>query len=174
MIETYKYNTRDQALVAAALKLLRKVALARITKPGQLKTVARLAYILTKFPEVPDSGSISLMVSSPAHNFDEIATSHYWEVKIDGTTLTLSSGGNFSSPGIADSFTSMTWDAAPGAFPEFYDYRESLRIVPDVRSFPEGIEGISFSEGGYSLEMYDDENPDIEEYSSDEDMRTLD
>lgn len=169
MSETYKHNTRDQALVASALKLLRKVALAKITKPGQLKTVASLAHILTKFPEVPDCGFISLMVNSPSHKFGEISTFHYWEVKVDGKTLTLSSGGNFSRPGIADSFTSMTWDASPNASPDFYDYRESLRMVPDVKSFPEGIEGISFSEGGYSLEMYDDENPDVEEYSSDDD-----
>jgi hypothetical protein len=165
----YKYKTRDQTLVAAALKFLRKVAVATITKPGQLKTVAKLAYILTKFPEVPDGGFISVMVSGPSRKYGELSTFHYWEVKVDGTTLTISSGGNFSGPFGSDAFTSMTWDATPGAFPDFYDYRESLRMVPDVKSFPEGIDGVSFSEGGYNLEMYDEENPDVEEYSSDDD-----
>jgi hypothetical protein len=167
--ELYKYKGRDQTLVAAALQLLRKVAIARITKPAHLKTLSRLAYILTKFPEVPNCGFISVAVSGPSRDFGELSTFHYWEIKVDGTTLTFSSGGNFSGPFGSDSFTSMTWDASPGAFPDFYDYRESLRMVPDVKSFAAGIEGISFSESGYSLKTYDDQNPDVEEYSSDDD-----
>jgi len=59
----------------------------------------------------------------------------------------------------------MTWDAYPGRKADYRDYREDCRLVPDLQSFQAGVECISFFEKGYGLEMYDTDNPDIEEFS---------
>jgi hypothetical protein len=53
----------------------------------------------------------------------------------------------------------MTWSAAPGEIPDFRDYRDSLQIVPGLRSFSDGVEKIDLASGNYSLEINDYDNP---------------
>jgi hypothetical protein len=56
----------------------------------------------------------------------------------------------------------MSWTAQPGEPAELDDYRESLWIVPDVRSFLEGVESINLASGGYSIEVTDNDNALLE------------
>ena len=164
MIGNYNLNTRDKSLINAATLLLRKVATARITKPGQLLTVTKLLHVLSKLPAVPDNGFVSVMVCSPSQDFGEISTSRWWEVVVEAPQLRISSGGSFYRPiSGGDSFTSMSWSAMPEHAGEFYDHRESLRIVPGLRSFPEEIAAIDLRARGYTLEIYDDDNDRLEE-----------
>jgi hypothetical protein len=101
-----------------------------------------------------------------------VTISHWWEVLVEEHRIGISSGGYFVGPLGGDSFTAMTWSAEPEECAEFYDYRDSLQIVPDLRSFSEEVATVDFTSGGYSLEIYDDDNPDLEENeSSQEDDR---
>ena len=63
----------------------------------------------------------------------------------------------------------MMWAAVPEEPAELNDYRESLQIVPDVRSFPEGVQSIDLAAGGYTIEILDDDNPLLEEEGDNDD-----
>lgn len=168
MSERYKFTSRDKSLIAAAVLLLRKLATAPMTKPGQLKTVTKVLQALLRLPELPQGLNVSIMITSPTRSFEDcIRTSHSWEIRVEGTHLCFETGGSFArtDTSIHDAFTSMTWDAYPGRNADYRDYREDCRVVPDLQSFQAGVERISFFEEGYGLEMYDTDNPELEEFS---------
>jgi tetratricopeptide (TPR) repeat protein len=52
----------------------------------------------------------------------------------------------------------MTWAAIPEESTEFHEYRESLRIVPDVCSFTEAVAGIDLGSPGFKVEVTDEDN----------------
>lgn len=64
----------------------------------------------------------------------------------------------------------MTWDAVPGVQSEQDDYRESLWMVPDVRSYEEGVESIDFTAEEYHIEILDNGNPLLHEEGSQDDV----
>jgi hypothetical protein len=68
----------------------------------------------------------------------------------------------------------MSWAACPEEPTEFDDYRSTLSMVPDVRSFPDGVSSIDFASGGYSIEISDDDNPLLEVYEEAEEDETID
>lgn len=57
----------------------------------------------------------------------------------------------------------MSWAAIPEEPAESDDYRESLWMVPDVQSFPDGVASIDFTCGNYTVEITDEDNPLLEE-----------
>jgi len=82
MSERYQFTSRDKSLIEAAVLLLRKLATAPMTKPGQLKTVTKVLQALLRLPEVPQGLNVSIMVTSPSRSFEDcIRTSQYWEVR---------------------------------------------------------------------------------------------
>ena len=168
MSERYQFTSRDKSLIEAGILLLRKLATAPMTKPGQLKTVTKVLGALLSLPEVPRGLDVSIMITSPTRSFpDCIRTSHSWEIRVEGTHLCLEGGGSFArtDTSVHDAFTSMTWDADPGRTADYRDYREDCLVVPDLQTFQAGVELISFFEKGYGLEMYDTDNPELEEFS---------
>jgi hypothetical protein len=107
---------------------------------------------------------VIVQVTGPRRKFGEIETWHHWEVAVEEERLSISSGGHFFRPSTGgDSFTTMTWAAVPEEASDLDDYRESLWMVPDVLSFPDGVASIDFASGGYSVEVSDSDNPLLEE-----------
>jgi hypothetical protein len=156
----YKLKTGDKAILSAAIVMLKKVAAAKTSEPDQLMSVSKLLNFISKLPEVPSGVDVSVTVSGPNRKFGDINTSDHWTVAVEGLWVSISSGGYFFRPSSGgDSFTTMTWSAAPGEIPDFRDYRDSLQIVPGLRSFSDGVEKIDLASGNYSLEINDYDNP---------------
>ncbi len=169
--ERYSFNHRDSSLIAAAGVLLRKVAEAETLRPAELVSVAKLQHVLSRLPRIVPDLQITLTVTGPRKKFDEIETWHYWDIEIEGERLSISSGGHFYQPSTGgDSFTTFSWTAEPGQPTDFEDYRESLWMVPDVESFPEGVASIDLASGTYKIEVIDsDDNVLLDEYEPDDD-----
>jgi len=162
--DRYEFNSRDRALLQAAATLLKKVAEAATTRPAQLVSVAKLQHVLSALPKPTSGLKVSVSVASPRGKFGDIETMHWWEVGVEEDRLSITSGGHYYDPSTGgDTFTTMTWEAIPEEPAEFSDYRGSLWMVPDVRSFPEGVASIDFNSGVYSVEITDDDNPLLEE-----------
>jgi hypothetical protein len=162
MSERYQFTSRDKSLIEAGILLLRKLATAPMTKPGQLKTVTKALQALLSLPEVPEGLDVYITVTSPNRKYPgSIETFSSWDIRIEDSHLCFESGGGFDG----DGFTSMTWDASPGQTADYRDHREDCRVVPDLQTFQAGVENINFFEKGYGLEMYDTDNPEIEEFS---------
>jgi hypothetical protein len=162
--EQYKLNTRDKALLTAARVLLEKVVAARSTKHGQSKSAAKLLRILSNLPEFPSEKYVSVSVIRRSRRYGDITTSRWWEVLVEGRRIAISSGGYFyRPPSGGDSFTAMEWSATPHEAAQFNDYRDVNEIVPDLRSFPEEVATVDLGSEGYSLEIYDEDNPLLEE-----------
>ena len=162
MSERYQLTSRDKSLIESGILLLRKLATAPMTKPGQLKTVTKTLQALLSLPEVPKGLGVYITVTSPTRkSAGSIETFWSWDIRVEGTHLCFESGGGLDGEG----FTSMTWDAGPGRSADYRDYREDCRMVPDLQTFQAGVENINFFEKGYGLEMYDTDNPEIEEFS---------
>jgi hypothetical protein len=163
MSEYYQFDANDDALLGAAVMLLKKAATADTTTPAQLVSVAKLQHVFSVLPRVTSGVDVSVLVACPRRHFGEIITHHWFELAVEGNRLEISSGGHFYQPSTGgDSFTTMSWTALPGELAELDDYRESLWMVPDVRSFPEGVESINLASGGYSIEVTDNDNALLE------------
>jgi tetratricopeptide (TPR) repeat protein len=170
MSELYRLNSTDEDNLLAAGLLLRKLTASRTIRPAQLVTVAKLQYVLSMLPRVTNGVIASVSVCCPRHKFGDIETYHWWNFGIEDGRLRISSGGHFHDPQTGgDTFTTMTWYAVPGAPSEQEDYRESLRMVPDVRSYAEGVESIDFTAEEYHIEILDNSNPLLEEEGNQDD-----
>jgi hypothetical protein len=160
MGEQYTFDARDRRLLTAAVALLKKVAVAESLEPARLVSIAKLQHLFSRLPQTAPDMEVSLSVAGPRHKFDDIETWHYWDIEIDQKHLSISSGGHYYHPRSGgDSFTTMTWSAFPGESPVYEDYRETLEMVPDVQSFPEGVDAIDFALSDYKIEVSDSENP---------------
>ena len=167
--ERYNFNAFDLELLAAASTLLKKLAATRKLQYAEMVSVAKLQHVLSCLPRVTCGLDIKVSVQSPHHKFGETETSHWWQVAIEGEQLSISSGGYFYRPSTGgDSFSTMSWAAVLGEWPtDFNDYSSSLSLVPDVRSFPDGIATIDFESESYNVEVYDRDNPLLDEMEDD-------
>jgi hypothetical protein len=167
--ERYQFGAKDHDLLSAAEALLRKVLVAESTRPAELVSVAKLQLVLSRLPRVTSGMDVKVSVASPRRNCGEIETFHWWEVAVEGERLSISSGGHFYRPSTGgDSFSTMSWVAIPEVPTELDDHRESLWMVPDAQSFPDGVAGINFEAGGYTVEVTDEDNPRLEDDDSDD------
>jgi hypothetical protein len=162
--EAYNFNARDRALLAVAAILLTKVATAKMTRPAELVSVAKLQHVLSRLPRVTRGINVVVHVEGPRRKFGQIETRHSWDVAVENGLLSILNDGYFFQPSTGgDSFISMEWSAAPGKPAKFNDYRERLAIVPDVRSFPDAVEIIDFASGAFAVEVMDPDNPLLED-----------
>jgi len=65
----------------------------------------------------------------------------------------------------------MSWTAVPGEAPELADYIAGLWMVPDVRTFADGVAEIDFSSGGHSIEVTDVDNRFLNDTEADDGER---
>ncbi len=163
MSERFQFDADDRALLRAASELLKKAATAATTTPAQLVSIAKLQHVISALPRVTAGVEVSVSVSSPSRTFGKMETWHWWIFAAGEQCLEISSGGHLYLPDRGgDTFTTMRWAAYPQEPTELHDYRASLFMVPDVRSFPDGVASIDFASGGYSIEITDDDNPLLE------------
>jgi hypothetical protein len=167
MSERYQFDSRDRALLDAAialLALLKKVVAAEAVRPAELVSVAKLLHVFTVLPKVTSGLEVTVSVTSSRRKFDEIETYHWWDVGVEGERLSITSSGHFYRPSTGgDTFRTIDWAAIPGEPTESKNFRASLRIVPDVQSFPEAVANINFTSGSYTVEITDQDNPLLEE-----------
>lgn len=165
----YSLTSRDIRLLAAARSLLKKVLRSSQARPAELVSVAKLLHAIERLPKVSNDLHVEVLVASPARKFGQVKTDHYWEVKLEDGDLQLHSGGNYVHQNTGhDSFTTMTWEIYPDGEADFSDYLSSLDVVPDACSFGEGIAGVVFASGGYTLDVTDDDNPLLAQMKGDE------
>ncbi len=168
--ENYVLTAHDHELLTAAKLLLNKVASSAGLHPAQLATVEKLQRALADMPVPNTEMDVLVSVSSPRRSFGEAETFHWWSVALENGCLRLESGGHFYQPSTGgDSFTSMMWSVQPGEESEFSDFKNNLRIVPDVRTYPDGIASVDFASGGYSVEVTDSDNPLLDEMEEEDD-----
>jgi hypothetical protein len=169
MSERYRFTHRDAELLWAASVLLRKVTGSGKIRPAQMVTLAKLQHILSVLPRTTEGVTASVSVSSAPRTFGEIETHHWWEFGIEDDRLKITCGGHFYRPSTGgDTFTTMIWEAIPGLPSVLEDYSEMHRIVPDLRSFAEGVDSIDLSSGSYSLAIDDNDNALLEDHDDDE------
>jgi hypothetical protein len=121
-------------------------------------TLVKLERVISGLPHVTQGVTASVSVSSPRRTFGKIEVDHWWEFRVEEGTLALASGGHFQTPATGDAaFATMIWTAIPEEATELNDYRDSLRMVPSVCSFPEGVETIDLSDIAYAIEISDDQ-----------------
>jgi hypothetical protein len=164
MSERYQFDSKDRALLDAAVALLKKVIADDAVRPAELVSVAKLLHVFTVLPKVTPGLEVTVSVISPRRNFDEIETFHWWDVGVEGERLSIISGGHFYRPSTGgDTFRTIDWAAVPGEPAESEDHRASLQIVPDVQSFSDGVASIDFASGNYTVEVTDGDNPLLED-----------
>ncbi len=164
MSERYQFESKDYPLLEAAAVLLRKVAAAETTEAAELVSIAKLQHILAALPRVTSDINVTVSVVSPCRKFEETETFHWWDISVDDECLSISSGGHFYRPTTGgDTFSTMRWTAIPERAAELEDFRDSLWMVPDVCSFPEGVANIDLSAPGFKVEVTDEDNPLLDE-----------
>ena len=167
----YKLDDNDATILAAAVVLLKKVAAAKTTTPAQLVSIAKLQHVFSVLPRVTPDLQVSVTVKSPRRKFGGIETWHWWDIDLEDERLSISSAGHMFGPNGGDTFTAMRWVAIPEEPAELNDYRDSLRMVPDVWSFPDAVERTDLASGDYTLDISDEDNPLLEENAVDEDLQ---
>lgn len=169
MSNRYQFIPRDAELLWSANVLLRKVIASGQIRPAQMVSLAKLQHVISILPLATESVTASVSVSCPRHKFEEIVTYHWWDFGIENGRLCITSGGHFYDPKSGgDTFTTMDWTAVPDEPAELSDYRDQLWMVPDIRSFSEGVESIDLSAEGYSVTVLDYDNPLLDEQDEDD------
>ena len=154
----------DSGFVAAAKLLVEKVLSGGAASAAQMVSAAKLLHVLNSLPRVNDDLDVSLSVNGPSRTFGDSTTFHWWNIRVSNGSLHLDCGGHIHQPGIGgDSFTTMIWEVSPGERPDLRNYSDQLGMVPDLRTFQDGVFDMDFSSGNYSIEIGDPDNSLLEE-----------
>ncbi len=181
--DQYVLSQRDRGIVTATKLLLWKIVRSTLVKPQQLEVVAKLLSLFDGLPKTVGDMDLRLQLTGPRRSFGEHEIYHWWTITVEGQTIEVSSGGYFYRPSTGgDSFTSMTWAAAPGFDTEHSDYLDTLRIVDDAQPFDAEASQLDLSSPGYSLEItvdgeevgVTDEDEDQDEMEDDEERPVAD
>jgi hypothetical protein len=166
----YVLKKADREFLDAAALMLTKIKDSKATSAAELVSVAKLQHALSMLPRVTLDLTVDVTVEGPRRKFGKIETFHYWNIRLSDGELHLGSGGHFYNPRTGgDSFTSFSWSASPGGEGECNDYRDQHSIVPDLMSYPDGIESINFDADAYRVDVEDSENRFLEESDDDDD-----
>ena len=171
----YELDAFDLSLVTAARQLLTKLMHADALLPAQLVTVAKVQHVLSRLPRLSEAMEITVQVTGPRRQFEDIETYHWWTLRIEDHAIGISSGGYFFRPSTGgDTFSTMAWVAQPGEWAEFSDYIDGLGIVPDVQPFPDAVRSMDFAAFTYEIEVTDPENTLLDDTDEDEDEDEVD
>lgn len=166
---SYVMNEDDWVLTRSAADLLNKLMQAPWVHPAQRVTLAKLQHVLAKLPRVSELDFINLSLSGPQKFFGDIKVFDWWEIEVSDGELKIQNGGYFHRPSSGgDTFTATSWFISHENESDYDDFLENLRIVPDAAAFPESVERIDLSAGGYSLTLTDEANTLLEEMEDDE------
>ncbi len=167
--DSYVMNGEDWVLIRSASDLLNKLMQAPWVHPAQRVTLAKLQHVVAKLPRVSEVDYINLSLSGPQKFFGDIKVFDWWEIEFSDGELRIQNGGYFYRPSSGgDTFTATTWFISPNRESDYDDFLEILRIVPDAAAFPESVERIDLSAGGYSLTLTDEANTLLDEMEEDE------
>ncbi|MES2467595.1 MAG: hypothetical protein V4675_09870, partial [Verrucomicrobiota bacterium] len=168
--DEYMLSAGDRPLLLSAQAFLEKAIYGRLASPAEVISIAKLLHALQRLPKTTSDVNVQVSITSPRRGFGDIKTFHWWRVELEYGSLRLQSGGHFHRPSTGgDAFRTMSWEACPGSPADLFDYRHTLRVVPDVRSFEDGVASIDFATGEYTIEVIDDDNPLLEEMEGGED-----
>ncbi|MCF8131351.1 MAG: hypothetical protein K9N10_22810 [Deltaproteobacteria bacterium] len=164
MDEIYYLNDRDKIVVSSAILLVEKIINAPCISPAEQVSVAKVLHVLKHMPASSESITVSIGLSGPTRCFGEHEINHYWSIEIEDDQIRISSGGYFYRPSTGgDSFTCMSWNAAPGCEPDYGDFLDRLYIVDDAQPFDDEVAELNLTDDGYDLTIMDDENPLLDE-----------
>ena len=150
----YELTDRDWNIVLAVRRLLWKVVHSPLANAKQVEIVAKTIQKFECLPNVGENLDITIDLTGPLRIYGEHEITHSWQIMIDEHDLEVSSGGRFyrKSTG-SDSFTCMTWTAAPGYQAELSDFSAYHQIVDDAMPFEPEIAKMDLSESGYILKV---------------------
>jgi hypothetical protein len=170
---SFAFSPQDMQMVNAARWLLRALMKARGIPAARLVSVAKLLHVFEKLPRATEGVAVEVQVAGPRRKHGEIETLHYWNVSVDeDCCISIWSGGHYYDPKTGgDSFLTYRWAMAPGSEREVEEHFASLKMVPDLQSFPDAVVAIDFEKEYLLTELTDDENPLLDDADAeDEDV----
>lgn len=173
--DSYVMNDEDWVLIRSASDLLKMLTQASWVSAAERVTIAKLQHVLAKLPHTTELDYINLSLSGPQKFFGDIKVFDWWEIDFSDGELRIQNGGYFHRPSSGgDTFTTTSWFISPDNESDYDDFLHSLKIVPDVAAFPDSVERIDLSAGGYSLTLTDETNTLLEEMEEEEDEEAED
>jgi len=167
--ENYILNDKDKIVINSAIGMLQKIISAPFVKPSQLVSIYKVLHVLTKLPETTEDVDVVIDLCGPKRRFGKHEIFHYWKIEIEPNYISISSGGSFYRPSTGgDSFTCLHWTAQPECEADYNDYLDSLSIVDDAQPFDVEVEQMDLSQPGYSLDIFDDDNPLLDDDTTNE------
>lgn len=153
---TSRYELLPEAadVVAVAIKLLRKIIASDLPKPAQLPVIAEVLNVIARMPHTFPPLDAAVTLIGPTRIYGEHEIHHFWSVEVSGQDVYIKAAGHFyrKSTG-GDSFTSLSFFAAPDSEATVDDMWHRHRIVDDAAPFAEQIDGMDLTEPGYRLSV---------------------
>jgi hypothetical protein len=158
--DIYDFDPERDNIVRSARHLLWKIAGSPLVDtPGKTVAVGKLFRAFQRLPRVTaDEGVVRLDLVGPRRKYGDHEIYHFWAIELtDEGELAISCGGHFYRPQTGgDSFTTMTWNVAPGCEPGYSDYLHTLSIVDDADTFEGEVACMDLQDRKYTLTVGDD------------------
>jgi len=163
MSERYRLNNDDLDILKAVRLLLRNMTELGVIRPAQLVTVAKLLHVLWAAPQVCESVSASVSISSRI-KYQESSGSSSWEFSANEGCLSLSTGGTEYDPAVgSDSYSTMEWSIRPSEASDYNGIWDERWMVPNLQYYPERKLHIDLKSGEYSFGITDHDNSLLDE-----------
>ena len=125
MRERYIFRKRDQQVVQAVERLLKRLVRSSVLEAAQLVSVAKVLHVLSRLPRATENVCVTVGLAFRVQQ-EGCSSSSNWQFSVGSDWLNLSVGGSEYTEGVgSDSFTTMSWSAQPG---ERADYDGSWDI----------------------------------------------
>lgn len=152
--ELYLLSDKDRSIVAATIKLLRKIVGLPAIHPEAIQVVAQVLNAFEKLPRRPNGLDVHIELSGPRRWYGEHEIWHWWNITVEESWLHVTSGGHFYRKTTGgDNFTCMDWSISPGEESDYTDFLDRLKIVDDAQPYEVEVSRLIPSEPGYTLHI---------------------
>ena len=114
MSHRYIFGKRDQQIIRAVERLLKRVVRSGVLEASRLVSVAKVLHVLSRLPRATGSVCVTIELAFRTKQ-EDCSSASSWRFSVGSDWLNLSVGGSEYTEAVgSDSFTTMTWSAQPG------------------------------------------------------------
>ena len=152
--QTYVLNENDEEVIEATIWLLERALNAPFMTAAKMVSVAKMLHVLRGLPSRSEDMCVYIQLCGPSREVGDSTEHYYWDFQLENGCISISFNGYTYQPSVGgDSFTCWQWAAWPGHESEYKNHLGGLWMVDGPDAEPD------LTESGYSLIIYDGENP---------------
>ena len=150
---SYRISRTDGQTIEAAKSLLWKIVRSRLVTPDDLIALARTLKVLQELPALSTPEKISIELSGAAKQYDQKTVLSWWNVTLEETAISISSGVRPETPADGGGEVGFHWSITPDSESKSGGVLAELGVYDQDIGLPAQVREMNLEQPGYRLKV---------------------